>query len=194
MELIISLCSAIGAFVGTIAAHFVAHDAYSQCPKYARRIIERAAKMLPAWQRARYEEEWLADLNDRLGVFAKFKHALECLLCARTLRRIAEHNPRPMVEVEIPGVGTIEVDFASCLLAVLRGAKDELSRAPLEGLEGAAEFQKDLGALAAKLDAMCLADPRAVLRLTDFIETAQKPFQAVWKYEGKAFYTMTVTK
>ena len=41
MELITSLIAGIAAFLGAVLAHFVAHDAYTASPKYARRLIER---------------------------------------------------------------------------------------------------------------------------------------------------------
>ena len=193
MELIISFCSVIGAFVGTLAAHFVAHDAYSQCPKYARRIIERAAKMLPAWERARYEEEWLADLNDRLGVFPKFKHAIECLLCARTLRRIAERHREPTIQVEIRGLGEMEVDFASGAQALLAMLKMDVKRAAQRGREDASQIQQKFQSLQADIYQMVgQGDPQEILRLADFVEGAREPFELIWKCRGRVMHTMRI--
>src|SRR4051794_6233297 len=64
MELIISVVATLCAFLGAVAAHFVAHDAYSRCPRYAQRLIELAARHLPEEERERYQEEWLADLHE----------------------------------------------------------------------------------------------------------------------------------
>jgi len=118
MELIVSLFAAIGAFLGTVAAHFVAHDAYSNCPRYARRLIERAARRLPPFERARYEEEWLADLEEREGVFAKFKHAFDCLLCARTLSSLSRGRVPAYIEFSIPDVGKVRLDFVAGIVAL----------------------------------------------------------------------------
>jgi hypothetical protein len=118
MELIVSLFAAIGAFLGTVAAHFVAHDAYSNCPRYARRLIERAACRLPPFERTRYEEEWLADLEERDGVFAKFKHAFDCLLCARTLSSLSRGRAPAYIEFSVPGVGKARLDFVAGIVAL----------------------------------------------------------------------------
>ena len=88
MELITAAIGTIAGFFGALAAHFIAHDAYSSAPKYARRLIEWGTKALPASDQARYREEWLADLNERGGVISKFRHAIECCICARKLAAI----------------------------------------------------------------------------------------------------------
>ena len=118
MELIVWLFAAIGAFLGTVASHSVAHDAYSGCPKYARRLIKRAAGRLPPFERNRYEEEWLADLEEREGVFAKFKHAFDCLLCARTLSSLSRGRAPAYLEFSVPGVGKTRLDFVAGIVAL----------------------------------------------------------------------------
>jgi hypothetical protein len=177
MELIISLCAAIGAFIGTVAAHFVAHDAYSQCPRYARRLIERAAKNLPPLERLRYAEEWVADLEERDGVFAKFKHAFECLLCARTLRRIAERKPQtlPSMQFEAAGAGLLEVDLKSGLQAIAVIGRVWVREAVEQGElseDQATECHAAFNELFTGLGAPNKSD---ILRLADFIEMLPTP-------------------
>jgi hypothetical protein len=120
MELILSICAGIGAFFGSIAAHFIAHDAYSRCPKYAQKLIERAVRKLPPFERIRYEEEWLADLNEREGVFAKFKHACECMLCAHKVATTCSHRASGALEVTVQGASseTVKLDLVTGLVAI----------------------------------------------------------------------------
>ena len=91
MGTIISLLGFFGASIGAIIIHLIAHDVHSYCPRVARKLIDWAVLLLPPWAHERYSEEWLADLEQREGVFAKLRHSIECLLCARdqaeTLRR-----------------------------------------------------------------------------------------------------------
>ena len=111
----------LGGFLAAVAAHFIAHDAYSRCPKYARRLVERAVRQLPPFERERYGEEWLADVEEREGVLAKFEHAFLCQLSARTLRRFAEREPqRPAkMQFEVAGIDLVEVDLMSGLQALI---------------------------------------------------------------------------
>jgi hypothetical protein len=110
MELIISALAAVCAFLGSIAAHFIAHDAYFKAPKYARRLIAHAARKLPPLDRARYEEEWLADLHERDGVLAKLRHAFECVLCARKLAGTVSHRAPQVVQFVFSRRGDFEKD------------------------------------------------------------------------------------
>ncbi len=120
MELILSICSGIGAFFGSIAAHFIAHDAYSRCPRYARKLIERAARELPPFERRRYEEEWLADLEERESVFAKFKHAFECMLCAHKVATTCRQRASRALEITVKGAysETVNLDLITGLVAI----------------------------------------------------------------------------
>jgi hypothetical protein len=158
MELIVSVFAAVGAFLGTVAAHFVAHDAYVSCPRYARRLIERAASHLPPFERARYEEEWLADLQERAGVFAKFKHAFACLLCARTLSALSARRGPAYIEFSVPGVGAARLSFVAGIVA-LRSVERVFSRSALprpprsgsDALDGIEELMKKLHARCGEL-------------------------------------------
>jgi hypothetical protein len=94
MELVITVCGYVCAFIVAVFAHVVAHDACTESPRYARRILERALRRMPAAERARFEEEWLADLRERNGAIAKFRHATECLLCAGLLGRLCTASKR----------------------------------------------------------------------------------------------------
>ena len=141
MELIVWLFAAIGAFLGTVASHFIAHDAYSSCPKYARRLIERAARRLPPFERTRYEEEWLADVEEREGVFAKFKHAIDCLLCARTLSSLSRGRAPAYIEFSLPGVGKARLDFVAGIVALKQVEEVFVGCDPSSGRTGSVRAQ-----------------------------------------------------
>jgi hypothetical protein len=117
MELISSLLAALCAFLGAITAHFVAHDAYSKCPRYAHKLIQRAARMLSPLARKRYEEEWLAHLQECDGVFAKLQHAFECLLCARKLA--ASTRPPQPIEYKFGTGEKVSLNLATGVVALI---------------------------------------------------------------------------
>jgi hypothetical protein len=97
MELIVTIAGPIIGFVVTLAAHVIAHDAYASMPRYARRLIELAAKKLPANERERYLEEWLADVSERPSVLSKFQHAVECYICAKKVAVICSQRRQTLI-------------------------------------------------------------------------------------------------
>jgi hypothetical protein len=96
-NLISTILGAVGGFVGGIAAHFIAHDAYEVAPRYARELIDRAVARLPEADRERFAEQWLADLYEHEGVIAKFKHAIGCVLAARKVGEIYDAQPETVI-------------------------------------------------------------------------------------------------
>jgi hypothetical protein len=138
MDLITSLGTVIAAAATAVGTHFVAHDLYKGAPTHARRLLDHAVKLLPEADRARYQEEWLAHLQDCEGVLCKFRHAFECWLVAHKLRRIIErrelHAPNGIefvITAKSRGKTTVSMDFFTALpfLMVMRavGARDRTS-------------------------------------------------------------------
>jgi hypothetical protein len=115
MAIIVDILTAITAVMAAFIGHIAAHDFVEFTPKLSRTLIRRATKRLPNRERARYREEWLADLNERVGVSAKFKHAFGCMISARRMSiEAARSNARNKVmRFQIPGVGEIEIDGAT---------------------------------------------------------------------------------
>jgi hypothetical protein len=64
------------------AGSLIAAEAYVHAHRLARWIVERAIARLPAEERERRREEWLADLNDMIGMFEKLLWALGCYWAA----------------------------------------------------------------------------------------------------------------
>ena len=79
------------AIVGSILISLLANELYDRGPTVARTLIRRAAKRLPARIRERYEEEWLAHLDECGGKISKFLHGTECFLCVRSLRKMSRY-------------------------------------------------------------------------------------------------------
>jgi hypothetical protein len=84
----------LGAIGSIIAAEIVA-----LAPILARWIIAIAVRSMEAAQQERYREEWLADLEERPGNFAKIWHALGCLSATMHLLPASRpSNPRTLVD------------------------------------------------------------------------------------------------
>lgn len=82
--------SAVVTFIGGVLVHIVAYDLHAQIPSHATRLINLAARRLPLPDQSRYEEEWLAHLEEAKGALPKFRHAIECCLAAQLMRRLCE--------------------------------------------------------------------------------------------------------
>ena len=139
MELVLGAISLLGAFLGAIAAHFFAHDAYTRCPKYAQRILRAAIRKLGPVERQRYEEEWLADLYEREGVIEKFEHAIACYFCAGKIAATWQKRLQAPIDLTFTGAGaaTVTVDFVTGVyaLASLRRIVASGRRLSLDDLE-----------------------------------------------------------
>jgi hypothetical protein len=118
MEFLIGLFSLIGSFLAGFFGHVVAHDFCEFTPKMCRRLIEHAASLLPEADRARYTEEWLAHLDECLGVIQKFRHAGTCVLGARRLgsvRSVLKPYFRTL-RIGFEEIGFVELDFATSMV------------------------------------------------------------------------------
>jgi hypothetical protein len=73
----------------SVFLNLFASELWCRGPSFAKWLIVRAARRLPVQQRERYEEEWLAHLDECLGNFSKVRHALECMICVRALKKVA---------------------------------------------------------------------------------------------------------
>lgn len=112
MELISSFVTAVSAGVAGFFGHLLAHDFAAFAPSLSRHLIKKAAGGLSKDDRARYAEEWLADLNERVGVLSKLKHVCGCMICARRMRRqsIWHRQTAVVFRLEIAGGEIIEFD------------------------------------------------------------------------------------
>ncbi len=70
------------------ASRIVTSELSAYVEPMARWIIEKAVGRLPACQRERFREEWIAHLNETPGLFRKSLHAIGCQLAASALANI----------------------------------------------------------------------------------------------------------
>lgn len=108
---------AIGAFAGAVASRVVG-EMFDWFPWLAERIVERAARLLPADVQDRYCAEWLAELeklSKQVRGITSLIFAFRILFCA------------PAVAREVAGKTSLRRQFASYLLEV-RTARRRLKR------------------------------------------------------------------
>jgi hypothetical protein len=118
MGFLIGVFAMIGSFLVGVFGHVLAHDFCEFTPRMCRRLIERAANLLPEGDRARYTEEWLSHLNECPGVLAKFQHACTCLFGARSLARVRRVQ-KPWfrtLRIEFDDIGFVEIDFSTSMV------------------------------------------------------------------------------
>lgn len=72
--------------VGGLFLNMLASEAYDWSEKIAEKIVRFASKRTPADQRDRWEEEWLAHLNDTPGKLSKVIYAIGILVAAPSIR------------------------------------------------------------------------------------------------------------
>ncbi|HWN53177.1 MAG TPA: hypothetical protein VNO18_25725 [Xanthobacteraceae bacterium] len=115
MEYLAGLFAVIGSFLAGILGNILANDFCEFTPRICRQFIERAVRVLPEKDRARYAEEWLSDLNDRPGVLAKFRHASSCLLNAHKVARARRRAEPPfrILRIEYKHFGSVELNYVT---------------------------------------------------------------------------------
>jgi hypothetical protein len=86
----------------------------------ARWIIDKAIERLPADDRQRFREEWLAHLDETPGALRKICHAIGCYLCAAKLAKIRLRCPERIARAEK-------------MLALLDWLAEEVKRLPEGG-------------------------------------------------------------
>jgi hypothetical protein len=92
MELLTWIVVGVLGVFGSIFLHILAFDIHEHAPALATRLVRLAVGLLPATQRERYQEEWLAHLVEVPGVLAKFAHALGCLRAAHGVAKAMRPN------------------------------------------------------------------------------------------------------
>ncbi len=98
-------------------ARILGEDAKTFIPRISKKMIEKAANKLSAKCSDRYEEEWLADLNDRPEMTAKFYHALSIYLWgARRVGKVVGFN---QLELFYARYGKRMFDFTMASLALI---------------------------------------------------------------------------
>jgi hypothetical protein len=118
MDMIKALASAMGAGFAGFIGHLLAHDFVQLAPKFSRSIIQYSTRILSETDRVRYTEEWLADLEERSGVFSKFSHAIGCLLCVIRIRSQSRAKPSVVVRFQAGNLGTLDLDYATSMLVI----------------------------------------------------------------------------
>jgi hypothetical protein len=83
MEILTWLFGGITSFLGNV----LANDFCAAAPKMSEKIIAIAVRRFPDKVRARYLEQWHADLLDQPGAIAKIKWSIGCLVSAYKMRR-----------------------------------------------------------------------------------------------------------
>src|ERR1700738_4965695 len=182
MELISSIAALIASAATAVAGHFIAHDLYEGGPRYAKRLLDHAVKVLPEIDQERYGEEWLAHLHECIGVIGKFRHAVECLLVARKLCQIVEQ--RTTVEPH-----AIEFVFLSKGQGIAKVSMDTTTAFPLlKILEEALNFGEPIkpdAFVPSKEIVELMADPNVkrvkLLEIRAAIEQAQELGQPGFK-------------
>jgi DNA-binding CsgD family transcriptional regulator len=78
----------IGLFFGIVGS-LVAAELYCWAPHIARKFIEQAVQRLPESEKERFQEEWLAHLDECPGSLAKLWHSLGCFQGATAIAATA---------------------------------------------------------------------------------------------------------
>ncbi|WP_376702516.1 hypothetical protein RQ479_21225 [Mesorhizobium sp. ISC25] len=73
--------------IGAVTVNLIASEIYDRVPLWTWKLVAAAAKGVPAKKRARYAEQWLADLNDVHGNFHKLAFGLNCFRAARVISK-----------------------------------------------------------------------------------------------------------
>ncbi|MGE0602731.1 MAG: hypothetical protein AB7O46_02980 [Xanthobacteraceae bacterium] len=95
----------------------------------AARILDGAIELLPANQRSRFGEEWRSHFDELTNSNERFRHALECVLCALKTRAGLNGLPEPAgFRIEVPGFGAVESDLISGLRMMVFLAKANAER------------------------------------------------------------------
>ena len=118
MEFLSSILAGIGGFIAGFVGHITAHDFCAAVPKWSRALIVSAARRVARADRARYQEEWLADLEERPTVYSKLAHAFGCFRCAWKMRRQSpsQTSTAKKIRLEFVGSGGVDVNVDTALL------------------------------------------------------------------------------
>jgi hypothetical protein len=108
MDVITIIGGAAAAIVSAVVVRVVSNDISDNAPAFAKKLIRGAVKRLPAGERDRCEEEWLAHLDERKGTIPKLCHAVECHWAAVRLPKL-DLPQQTASKLNIPE-GAIEVD------------------------------------------------------------------------------------
>ena len=103
MEYLTAALILLGTFVAGIVGNIVASELYHRMPTLAQLIISIAIQRLPFHLRSRFEEEWLAHLNQCEGHIQQIVHAFGCVLASLrsdlTLVTVDRENSEPLIAV-----------------------------------------------------------------------------------------------
>jgi hypothetical protein len=86
MESLNFLMAAAGAFLLAVAGNLLAAEIYDRCKGFSNKLLKSAVMRLPPDKQERYEEEWLAHLEECHSALSRLLHAGGCLYCASYFR------------------------------------------------------------------------------------------------------------
>jgi lipopolysaccharide/colanic/teichoic acid biosynthesis glycosyltransferase len=107
-----------GAILIPVTARVVGDDVKEWLPWITQRLVERAVSQLPDEERARFEEEWWAHINELPGNLAKVYAAWGCLSASKAINHIALSGDTSRIE-EVTLRATDVTISVIALLAVL---------------------------------------------------------------------------
>jgi len=110
MDLIANIAAWVLAFFASVLGNIWAHDICASADRTCTKIVRGAARRLAPFDQESGEQEWLADLNDRLTVREKYQHAIGCYLVAGKMRRAAIKVTLVLC-FHIDAVGDVPLDF-----------------------------------------------------------------------------------
>jgi hypothetical protein len=132
----------IGILLGLVLPLLLA-ELSSWVPWLAHRVVRRAARHLPDAYRERYEEEWLAELEQVPANLPKLSVALSLYLRVDMVRRALARNDVPKSTQRLPvSLGRTRLDVLARIMALattiaLLGAMIALSDAPTRSVVAA---------------------------------------------------------
>jgi hypothetical protein len=175
MDLIKTVFAGLGAGVAGFIGHLLAHDFVEVTPKFAQAIIRLSTRLLTDSDRLRYSEEWLADLNERVGVFAKLTHAVGCLACVWRIRRqsLRNNDNNIVVRFEVGPAQSIDLDYSTSVL-VLEAIHFGIRATKYPWLRNSIAQRLFRAKLAYQLRHEKLPDRRKALRLVSMIDEPHK--------------------
>src|SRR5947209_20076049 len=88
----------IGAILIPVTARVLGDDVKEWLPWITKRLVQRAVSRLPDEERARFEEEWWAHINELPGNLAKAYAAWGCLSASKAINHIALFGDRTGIE------------------------------------------------------------------------------------------------
>jgi len=125
VDLITTLLLGTSTLLLGILGNLVAYEVTLHYRKWSKAIVYAAAKRIPEAHREAYLEQSLADLDDCIGLFASFRHAIGCWTGAPQVA--AAYSPKPVVgriRTALPqkAIKSVQLQFQLMLEALYQNA------------------------------------------------------------------------